>query len=327
MENSFTLPAKFAEIRVKGKTAFVPSVEIDGRTIIATGKFFKLAMIRDGDVAEGELVKNPETFVAILKNSQLKADVFTFFQRPPDVTPRFNFHFDWDNYAAVPISTFENWWENLPQETRKNVRRAAKRGVVVKTVPFDDELARGIHKLCNESPVRQGKPFWHFGKDFETVKREHSTYLERSEFIGAFFQDELIGFIKMVHVDSVAFIFHILAANAHYDKRPINALIAKAVEVCAQKETGYFVYDKNVYGNKSDSSLVEFKRRNGFEQINFPRFYIPLTLTGKIFVALKLYRGLVGILPAPVLKMILAVREWIYAQKTTIKSSINPSIQ
>lgn len=315
MENSISLPANYAEIRIKGKTAYVPSANIDGRTVIATGKLFKVASIRDADVVEGDLVKNPETFTAALKKSGLNADVLTFFQRPPDVAPKFELFFDWDNYAAITISTYENWWESVPQETRKNVRRSAKRDVVTKAIPFDAELARGIHNLCNETPIRQGRPFWHFGKDFETVKREHATYLERSDFIGAFFQGELIGFIKMTRVDSVAFILHILASNAHFDKRPINALIAKAVEVCAERKIRYFVYDKYIYGNKKDSSLLELKRRNGFEQLQFPRYYVPLTSKGKIFTALKLYRGISGMLPEPVLKMALAGRDWLYRKK------------
>ncbi|HTR43175.1 MAG TPA: hypothetical protein VMH87_16295 [Pseudomonadales bacterium] len=315
LENSLSLPANCAEIRIKGKTAFVPSANIDGRTVIATGKFFKVASIRDADLVEGELVKNPETFAAALKKSGLNADVLTFFQRPPDCSPKYDLFFDWDNYAAVTISTYENWWESVPQETRKNVRRAAKRGVVTRAVSFDDELVRGIHNLCNETPVRQGRPFWHFGKDFETIKREHATYLDRSDFVGAYFEDQLIGFIKMTYVDSVAFILHILASNAHYDKRPINALIAKAVEVCAQRKAGYFVYDRYTYGNKKDSSLVELKRRNGFEQIQFPRYYLPLTSKGKIFTALKLYRGISGMLPEPMLKMALAGRDWLYRRK------------
>jgi hypothetical protein len=305
-----------SEIRVKGKNTRVPSAEIDGRTMIASGNWIKTAAIRDEQAVEGEPVKDPTTFIAALGKSGLKADVLTFFQRPPDVTPRFKYHFEWDNYAAVPITTFQDWWENrLPQEARKNTRRSAKRGVLVKSVPFDDELARGIHKLCNESPVRQGRPFWHYGKDFETVKREHATYLERSEFIGAYYQDELIGFIKMVYVDRVAVIFHILAMNSHYDKRPMNALITKAMEVCAQKGVGYFIYDKYIYGNKKDSSLMEFKRRNGFEQVNFPRYYIPLTLKGRIYVGLRLYRGAVGLLPETVLKRLLRIRDWLNRKK------------
>ena len=119
----------------------------------------------------------------------------------------------------------------------------------------------------------------------------------------------------MVYVDRLAFILHILAFNSHYDKRPLNALITKAVETCAQKGVGYFVYDKYVYGNKKDSSLVEFKRRSGFEQINFPRYYIPLTLKGRIFVRLRLYRGAVGLIPGPVLNVLLKFRDKFYARK------------
>ena len=311
LDNSIALPAKFAEIRVRGRTTLVPSAEIEGRTVIVSGKLFKLAAIRDADIAAGELIRDPAAFIGALRNSALSADVLTFFQRPPRVSPLFEFPFEWDNYAAAATSTFEGWWNKLPQETRKNVRRAAKRGVTVRTAPFDDALARGIWRLCNESPMRQGKRFWHFGKDFATVKHEHATYLERSEFVAAFFQDELIGFIKMVYVDSIAFILHILAANAHADKRPINALLAKSVEICAQRGVSHLIYDRYLYGNKTGSSLMEFKRRNGFEPIRFPRYYIPLNLKGRIFVALKLYRGLVGLLPGPVLRVALAARNGI----------------
>jgi len=320
------MAVNFSEIRMKGKNTRVPSAVIDGRTMIVTGKWIKTAAIRDEQAVEGEPMEDPATFIKALAKSELKADVLTFFQRPPDVTPKFKYHVEWDNYAAVPVTTFQDWWENrLPQEARKNTRRSAKRGVLVKTVSFDDELARGIHKLCNESPVRQGRPFWHYGKDFETVKREHATYLERSEFIGAYYQGELIGFIKMVYVDRVAVIFHILAMNSHYDKRPMNALIAKAMETCVQKGIGYFIYDKYIYGNKKDSSLMEFKRRNGFEQINFPRYYIPLTLKGRIYVRLRLYRGAIGFLPESVLKRLLQIRDWLNQKKEKSEELINDS--
>ena len=309
------MAVKQVEITSRGKRLQVPAAEVEGRTVIVTGKSVKIASIRDAIVAQGELVKNPDTFIPALKASGLRADVLTFFQRPPDVTPRFAHHHERDNYAAVDCENFDAWWEKLPQEARKNTRRSAKRGVTVRLVPFDDALAREIHKLCDESPMRQGKPFWHYGKDFETVKREHATYLERSDFIGAYFENQLIGFIKMVYVDRIAFIFHILAYNAHYDKRPLNALITEAVKVCSQKGVKYFVYDKYVYGNKKDSTLVEFKRRNGFEQIDFPTYHIPLTLKGKVYVSLRLYRGAVGLLPAPALNLALKLRDKFYRAK------------
>ena len=308
------------EIRVRGKNTMVPSAEVDGRTVIVTGGWIKTASIRDEHFTAAPPITDPEKFIAALKQSGLKADVLTFFQRPPDLQPKFSVPVEWENYAAVPISTFEAWWEKLPQESRKNTRRAAKRGVEVKVVPFDDELVRGIHKICNESPVRQGRPFWHYGKDLETIRREHATYVECSDFIGAFFESELIGFIKLVHVDRLATIMTILALNAHNDKRPMNALLAKAVEIAAQKGAAYFVYGNYIYGNKKDSSLVEFKRRNGFDQINFPRYYLPLTWKGRFYVALRLYRGAVGLLPAPALNLLLGVRDTFYARKQKAES-------
>src|SRR6202007_3187530 len=108
---------------------------------------------------------------------------------------------------------------------------AEKRGVNVKIAQFDDEFVRGIQGIYNESPVRQGRRFWHFGKNFETVKRENATYLDRSDFIGAYFNDELIGFIKIVYVDCIATLMQILAKEEHHDGRPMNALLAKAVEL------------------------------------------------------------------------------------------------
>ena len=303
------------EIRVKGINTLVPSADIGGRTVIVNGGWVKTASIRDEHFTAAKPVDDPAAFLAALKQSGLRADVLTFFQRPPDLQPKFSYPLEWENYAAVPVTTFEAWWDKLPQEARKNTRRAAKRGVEVKVVPFDDELVRGIHKICNETPVRQGRPFWHYGKDFDTIKTEHATYVDCRDFIAAYFEGELIGFIKLVYVDRLATIMTILALNGHYDKRPMNALLAKAVELSAQKGVSYFVYGNYIYGNKKDSSLVEFKRRNGFEQVDFPRYYLPLTLKGKIYVWLRLYRGAVGLLPAPVLNLLLKIRRRLVAAK------------
>ncbi len=304
--------AKLEEIRTAGKTFYVPSAEICGRTVVVTGKWIWTAQVKDEEVVEGVTVVDPESFIAKLKESELKADVFTFAQRPPETTPKYDYHWDWDNWAAVRTTCFKDWWENLPQESRKNVRRAARRGVVVRIVPFDDNLANGVHRIYNETPVRGGRLFWHFGKDFETVRGELATYLERSQFIGAYWNEELIGFIKMVYVDHVAMLMHIISMNEHYDKRPMNALIAKAVEFCEQKGISHLVYGQFIYGNRRQSSFLEFKRRNGFEQVNFPRYYVPLTLRGKVFVRLRLYRGFSGLVPEPILHAILSCRAWYY---------------
>jgi len=312
---------KLEEIRIAGKTLYVPSTDICGRTVVVTGKWISTAQIKDEDVVEGVTVEAPDSFIIKLKESNLKADVFTFAQRPTDVTPKFDYYSEWDNWAAMPTTCFKDWWENLPQESRKNVRRATKRGVVVKVTPFDDDLVKGVHRIYNGIRVRDGRPFWHFGQDIQSVRRGLATYLDRSEFIAAYWGEELIGFVKMVYVDDLAMLFHLISMDEHYDKRPANALIAKAAEVCEQKGVSHLIYTKFIYGNKRRSSLVEFKRRNGFQQVNFPRYYIPLTLRGKLFVWLRLYRGFSGLMPEPILQPLLSLRAWYYKKISTTLAS------
>src|SRR5437899_12908060 len=304
--------AKLEEIRIAGKTFYVPSTEISGRTVIVTGKWIKTAEIKDEAVVQGVTVEDPNLFITNLKESKLEADVFTFAQRPPEITPKYDYHWDWDNWAAIQTTCFKEWWEKLPQESRKNVRRAARRGVVVKIVPFDDDLVNGVHRIYNSIRVRDGRLFWHYGQDVDSVRQSLATYLDRSDFIGAYLGEELIGFLKMVYVDDRATIFHIISMDEHYDKRPKNELIAKAAEVCEQKAISHLIYGKFIYGNKRRSSLVEFKRRNGFQQVNFPRYYVPLTRKGELFVRLRLYRGLSGLLPEPILYVALSCRAWYY---------------
>ena len=105
--------------------------------------------------------------------------------------------------------------------------------------------------------------------------------------------------------------------DEHYDKRPANALIAKTAEVCEQKGVSRLIYTKFIYGNKRRSSLVEFKRRNGFQQVNFPRYYIPLTLRGKLFIWLRLYKGFSGLIPERILQPLLSFRAWYYKRIST----------
>jgi hypothetical protein len=267
-----------------------------------------MARIFDEEFVEGDLVNNPLDFISKIKGGGLEADVLTFPQKIYEATPKYPYYFDWDNAAVAHTKSFDDWWANLPQESRKNARRAAKRGVIVTPTKFDEALVKGIKEIYDEMPVRQGRKFWHYGKDLESVKRENSSYIERSEFIGAYYKEELIGFIKFVYVGQVANMMQILSKASHYDKRPMNALIAKAVEVCQERGILYLVYSKFTYGNKDKSQLSEFKRRNGFVQLDFPRYFVPLTLKGRIFVRLKLHRGILGLAPAPLVNILWQLR-------------------
>jgi hypothetical protein len=305
------------EVRVSGKTIKVPSTRVDDKTIIVGTGWHRTATIQDEEFLDGEAVDDPEQFVAALKQSDLKANIFTFAQHLPDIAPRHRYHLEWDSVAAIPITTFEEWLKKrVEYDVRKAVKKAANAGVVVKVVEFDNELVRGIADIYNESQVRQGKPFWHYGKDFDTIKREKATYLDKSEFIGAYYEGKLIGFIKMVYVGTIASTFHVISMQKHAGKKPTNALIAKAVKVCEEKGRSHLVYGEYAYGESArqwiHTSKTEFKRRNGFEEVLVPRYYIPLTGQGRVILRLGLHRGLKGALPRPVLRGLRMARSTFY---------------
>lgn len=286
------------EISIKGRLVRVPSVVVGKRTVVVSGGWLKIASIKDEAWLDGEAVDSPEDYVKKLKEERLNADLFTFAQKVPDIQPKHAYHMEWDNVAAIPLTDYSHWWEQrVPQETRKNVRRAAKRGVVIREVPFDDQLVAGIVAINNESPLRQGRPFWHYGKSFDVVKSNYSTLLDRSEFIGAYYENQLIGFIKMIYMSEIASIMQVFCMNKHSDKRTANLLIARAVEICSAKGLKFLLYGKYIYGNNANSPLTEFKRRNGFEQILIPRYYVPLTAIGRVAIQLKLQLGFKRLLP------------------------------
>ena len=73
---------------------------------------------------------------------------------------------------------------------------------------------------------------------------------------------------------------NIVSMVRHRDMAPTNALVAQAVRSCAERGIPYLVYSKFAYGKKQRSSLSDFKERNGFQRIDVPRYYVPLTRTG-----------------------------------------------
>ena len=298
------------EISVKGKWVEVAAVAIRDRTVVTSGRWIKIAAIHDERWLESKL-EDPESYIRNLKelHSQgFKADIFSFGQDLSDGKPKFPYHTEWDSVAAIRISSFEQWWKRLPTETQRNVRTSTKRGLVVKIQDFNDDLVRGIVEINNESPMRQGKPFWHYGKDFETVRKDYASFTERSQYIGAYFQEELIGFMKIVYVGRVAAIKQNMSKLNHRDKKPANAMIAKAVELCEKKNLSFLTYYQYRYGKKQESPLTEFKRRNGFEEILTPRFYVPLTVKGRVALASGLHRPLAEILPGRLVEALLPLR-------------------
>lgn len=318
-----SLSGGHTEIRVKGKSILVPSAQIDGRAVITSGKWLRTAVVHDEELLEDETLTDPESFISQLKRSGLNADIFTFSQRLPHTTPKYKYHVEWDNFAVMPITTYSDWWKNrIESSVQRAIRKAAKNGIAVRLAQLDDDFIHGIVNINNDTPVRQGRVFWHFQKSFDEVRHEHLTYAERNIFLGAYLQGELIGYIRMVQVDKVASIIQLLTMTKHYDKRPANALIAKAVELCEQKGMSHLMYCNYFYKDPK-SSLTEFKRRSGFEQLLLPRYYLPITLKGKIALKLGLHRGLARQIPEPIVRLLLRIRNfWNGRKLNAIKGTL-----
>jgi hypothetical protein len=297
-----------SQVHYKGKNFVVPSVPIEGRTVVTTGRWLKVAAVREEELLEGNTVEDLSSFVRQLKTSGLRADLFTFAQRLPNAVPRHKYSIEWSNVAAIPITTYDDWLKNRAEySVRKGVNRAKKLGVTVQVVEFSDALVEGITSVYNETPVRQGKAFWHYQKDITTVRESMATYLDRSIFLGAYYQNRLVGFMKCTYVNSTLTITQILSMKEHFDKKPNNALIAKAIELCEAKGQSHFIYGDFTYFDPN-SSLTEFKRRLGFERIDLPRYYIPLTLLGRIALRMGFHRELARQIPQPMLRALLRVR-------------------
>jgi hypothetical protein len=200
-------------------------------------------------------------------------DIFTFIERKwccPITNPPSTWVKTEDNIGLLEIKDYDTWWNAIGKKTRNLVRKAEKDGVVVSVVPQDDKLAEGIYKIYHETPIRQGRAFPHYSEALETVKA--NMYAEKnSTFIAAYLGDELAGFIQLLHGDNIAVLSNILSMQKYWDKSVNNALLAKAVEVCASKGEHWMMYGR--IGNHP--SLDKFKENNGFAKYPITRYYIP----------------------------------------------------
>lgn len=272
-------------------------MNICGKDVRLRGRLIRVAQI-DGDKYTFPL--DPEAFLKGLRACGKRIDLFTFLQKLPESTPQYPYPMEWDNLAVLPVSTFDHWWsQQIRSLVRNRARQAEKRGVVFREVPFGDTLLHGICGIYNESPIRLGKRFPHYGMSLEKARQYAGTFLDRSTYIGAFLGEEMIGFVKLV-VDETgthACMVHILGSVEHKDKAPTNGLIAQAVRFCAERGIKYLVYENFSYGKKKEDSLSHFKEVNGFSRFDLPRYYIPLTPLGRIALALGLHRRFADRLP------------------------------
>lgn len=310
--------SKVLEVDIRPRIAPVrfPVVCINAAAYIVTGDWFKTASLRD---EWQEDVIDPEVTIRELKSTALRIDLLKFWQRIPETEAKYSYYKESRDLAAIPITTYEHWWDKqIRFKARNKMRKAQKLGVTIREVSFDDNLVRGVMGIYNQSPIRRGKPFRHFGKTFETVKAELAIDLKDAVFVAAYYESELVGFVKFQVDDRYARITLILDKVVHRDKAPTNGMIAKAVEICANRGIRFLTY---YLWRRGDHG--KFQESVGFEKISVPQYYVPLTLVGRFALFLRLHEGLKGVLPESLIVRLLALRaRWYERLSTGAQSSL-----
>jgi len=246
-----------------------------------------------------------------------RVDIFFFLERRwccPIKEPSKSWLAAKDNVAILNLKGYDKWWKNVGKKTRNMVRKAEKLGIRTEVAEPDERLAEGIWKIYNETPIRQERGFPHYGVSLNQVMTDlHSA--RDCTYIGAYFQDELAGFIQLVHGENIEIISQILSLQKHWDKAVNNALVAKAVEVCASKEEKWIMYGR--IGNHP--SLDNFKQSNGFTEFQLTRYYVPITRKGKIATKLGLHREIKDSLPKAIKYPLFPLYSWVSRTRMRIK--------
>lgn len=268
------------------------------------GNFIKTIRIKNEFI---EYINEPEAVVASLSEMATDADIFSFIQKVPDNEPKYNYKMEWQSVAIIPIISYNYWFEHqIKRNARKAIRNSIRKGVVIKQVGYNDEFVYAILEIFNETPIRQGRAYPHFGKDFNSIKTEFAQSLDKCVFIGAYYNEELIGFIKLYLDDNFSIPFGMVSKLIHRDKNPQNALIGKAIQITADKGIPYLYY-----GNWAEDSLTEFKKHIGCQKMDLPRYFIPLSPKGKILIVIGLHKGFLNLLPADVLKWLKIIKYYV----------------
>jgi hypothetical protein len=292
-----------------GSSVPVTSIQIDDKRLIVRGRLLTVARLKDEWYDD---IGDPALIIVALKRCRPTPDIFTFWQRLPDTVPVYSYHHEPDALSAIPLKSFQHWWDKqIKSDTRKKAKRAEKRGIQLKVVPLDEAFVRGVMGIFNETPVRRGKPCWHYGKDFATVKRELSMDLQRSKFIGAYDNGTLVGFVKLVIAQGrFANPGLILSKIKAREKYVNNALLAKTVELCSQDSTPYLTYT-----NWRRGTQAEFLMRHGFQKTLVPRYWIPLTTKGAVAIKLGLHRNIRAYIPEWLLDVLRNLRKAFYSKR------------
>ncbi len=266
---------------------------VAGKVLLITGVVLKTARLKSENYVQ---LEDPLAFIRELSKLGPRTDIFTLLGDVNNPVPRHSFYRENEKVAVLPITTYDDWFTmQLYNKPRNMLRKALKSGIEVRLEEFTDSLLEGVKAIYDESPVRQGKRNRHYKKDLDVLKVGHGTFLDRSQFITAYFAGEMIGFAKVTFCQEHAVFMNFLSKVSHRNKAVNNAILAKAVEICADRKMKCLVY--GALGGGGTQGFDEFKIANGFECVDVPRYFVPLTRLGRMSLKAGLHRGLAQQMP------------------------------
>ncbi len=114
-------------------------MKVCGKDIQVEGRLIRIARL----AAEWyEFLEDPEPALDALRESGVRIDLFTFTQKLPHASPKYPYPMEWDNVAALPVSTFDHWWS---QQINK------KTGTWLGKPRREDLRSRGAFRRCSRS--------------------------------------------------------------------------------------------------------------------------------------------------------------------------------
>jgi hypothetical protein len=215
--------------------------------------------------------------------------------------PSYPFHREDEVIALLKIDTFDDWWKfKIGKKVRERIRGAQRKGVDVRPVKPDESFFKSAQNIYNETPIRQGLRYSGYGISLPAVKRKFEN-LERSNVLGAYYEEELIGFIWVVYGDRAASIESFVSLIEHRNKAPNNLLMAETIRSCSEKDFHFLWYAHMGYLEGLDS----FRKHHGFVGSSNPKYFVPLSSKGMLAIRLGVHRGLEYALSAETVRRVM----------------------
>jgi hypothetical protein len=243
----------------------------------------------------------------LLSLARKGVDLFTFVHRTflfESANVVYPFRREFENIAILQINSYDEWWKKtIKKRERQSVNKSIKVGVEVKETEVNYDFLKGVQRIYNETPFREGRRYSGYGQSIEVLKKKFED-IGDSDIIGAYLNRQLIGLLWVTYGDRAAMFRSFVSLLEHRDKCPNNALISEAVRRCDKRHFQFLVYG-NKYGFLP--SLDRFREHQGFQKFPLPRYYVPLTTAGQLAIKLGVHRKIEYMLPMTIERALLKI--------------------